>query len=276
MAAFETGTQELLCTVEDGVAVVMLNRPQARNSLSDELTPALRRTLAALVNEPAARVVMLTGAGEAFCSGGNVKDMGSGQPSSLDHAAKVARLIDRQRTLTGLLVNYPKPTLAALPGAAAGAGLALALACDMRIAAQSVFVTTGYARIALSGDYGIAWLLDRLVGPSRAAELMYFSERIPAARCEAIGLVNWVVPDDEFRKTAMEKARLIAQGPPSAFARMKDNLRFAASADFLTALDHEAENMVRSAGTAEHREAVRAFVEKRAPRFDAAGRSVQR
>jgi 2-(1,2-epoxy-1,2-dihydrophenyl)acetyl-CoA isomerase len=180
---------------------------------------------------------------------------------------KVARLQERQRTLTGVLVSVRKPTIAALPGPAAGAGLAIALACDIRIAAESTIMTTGYARIALTGDYGISWLLTRLAGTARARELMFLSERIDARRCEALGLVNRVVSDVSLQREAFGIARTLANGPGSAFASIKDNLDLALSADFLTSLDHEAEKMVLAASTAKHTEAVRAFIEKRAPHF---------
>jgi len=160
-----------------------------------------------------------------------------------------------------------KPTVAALPGPAAGAGLALALACDMRIAAESAIMSTGYARIGLTGDYGVAWLLTRLVGTSRARELMFLSERIDARRCEALGLLNRVVPDVELRDTAFRLAKSLAEGPSIALARIKDNLDHAISADFLASMDQEAENMVRSARTTDHKEAVRAFIDKRRPAF---------
>ena len=264
----DTGTHELLCSVRDRVATITFNRPQARNSLSDQLTPALRRMIRRMGDDPAVGALLLTGAGSAFCSGGDVKGMGgnaSGADATLEE--RVALLRERQRTLTGVLVGVRKPTIAALPGAAAGAGLAIALACDIRIAAESAFLTTGYARIALSGDYGISWLLTRLVGTSRARELMYLGERIEARRAEALGLVNRVVPDVELRMEAFALAARLANGPSAAYAAMKDNLDFALTTPFLDALDHEAENMVQSVRTAEHAEAVRAFIEKRAPNF---------
>jgi enoyl-CoA hydratase/carnithine racemase len=147
------------------------------------------------------------------------------------------------------------------------AGLALALACDMRIAAESAIMSTGYARIGLTGDYGVAWLLTRLVGTSRARELMFLSERIDARRCETLGLVNRVVPDAELRDTAFAVAKSLAEGPSIALACIKDNLDHAMTSDFLESMDQEAENMVRSARTTDHKEAVRAFVEKRKPAF---------
>jgi enoyl-CoA hydratase/carnithine racemase len=173
----------------------------------------------------------------------------------------------KQRSLTGALVAVRKPTVAALPGPAAGAGLALALACDIRIAAESAVMTTGYARIGLTGDYGIAWLLTRLAGTSRARELMFLSERIDARRCEALGLVNRVVPDAELRETAFALAKSLAEGPSIALAYIKDNLDHALASDFLDSMDQEAENMVRSARTTDHKEAVRAFIDKRKPVF---------
>jgi enoyl-CoA hydratase/carnithine racemase len=180
---------------------------------------------------------------------------------------KVADLQERQRLLTGALVSVRKPTIAALPGAAAGAGLAIAMACDIRIAAESAFVTTGYLRVGLSGDYGIAWLLTRLIGTSRARELMFTGEKVDAKRAESIGLVNRVVPDAKLRDEAFALAKSIAEGPTIALRYMKDNLDEALAFDFATARDHEAERLIRTAATADHREAVQAFVEKRKPVF---------
>ena len=168
--------------------------------MSDNLTPALRTMIKTCGENPDVGALLITGAGTAFCAGGNVKGMGAHRDKKkleMSYDEKVADLQERQRLLTGALVSVRKPTIAALPGPAVGAGLALAMACDIRIAAQSAFVSTGYLRVGLSGDYGIAWLLTRLVGTSRARELMFTADKVDAARCEAIGLVNRVVPDDE-------------------------------------------------------------------------------
>ncbi len=262
----DTGTDELLCVVRDRVAIITLNRPEARNALSDNLTPALRAQIRACGDNPDVGALLITGAGKAFCAGGNVKGMGAHRdPKKRDMSfdGKVADLQERQRLLTGALVALRKPTIAALPGPAVGAGLALAMACDIRIAAQSAFVSTGYARIALSGDYGIAWLLTRLVGTARAREMMFTSERVEAARCEAIGLVNRVVPDEELQKAAFEFARALAEGPALALRAMKDNLDEALALDFASARDHEAERLILLTTTEDHREAVQAFIDKR-------------
>src|SRR6267154_1313633 len=266
--SIDTGTSELLCSIRDRVAIITLNRPEARNSLSDQLTPALRRMVKQAGDDPDVGALLITGAGTAFCSGGDVKGMGSNSSvAPLSFGEKVVRLQERQRTLTGVLVSIRKPTIAALPGPAAGAGLAIALACDIRIAAESTVMTTGYARIALTGDYGISWLLTRLAGKARARELMFLSERIDARRCEALGLVNRVVPDAELREVAFALAKSLAEGPSVALARIKDNLDHAVNSDFLDSMDQEAENMVRSARTTDHKEAVRAFIDKRKPAF---------
>ena len=264
----DTGTDELLCEIRDRVALITLNRPEARNALSDRLTPALRRMIKQCGDDSGVGALLIIGAGKAFCAGGDVKGMGNNSnKAEIPFEERVADLRTKQRTLTGALVAVRKPTLAALPGPAAGAGLALALACDMRIAAESAIMSTGYARIGLTGDYGVAWLLTRLVGTSRARELMFLSERIDARRCEALGLLNRVVPDVELRDTAFALAKSLAEGPSIALARIKDNLDHAISADFLASMDQEAENMVRSARTTDHKEAVRAFIDKRRPAF---------
>ncbi|MEH2503324.1 enoyl-CoA hydratase/carnithine racemase [Bradyrhizobium sp. AZCC 1578] len=264
----DTGTGELLCEIRHRVALITLNRPEARNALSDQLTPALRRMIRQCGDDSGVGALLITGAGAAFCAGGDVKGMGSNSAKAdTPIHERIADLRIKQRTLTGALVGLRKPTLAALPGPAAGAGLALALACDIRIAAESAVMTTGYARIGLTGDYGIAWLLTRLVGTSRARELMFLSERIDARRCETLGLVNRVVADAELRDVAFALARSLAEGPSQAFAGMKDNLDHALATDLLDSMDQEAAYMVRSARTTDHKEAVRAFIEKRKPVF---------
>lgn len=266
--SIDTGTIELLCSVRDRVAIITLNRPEARNALSDHLTPALRRMIRQIGSDSDVGALLITGAGTAFCAGGDVKGMGTkSSTGAMAYGDKVIRLMEGQRTLTGALVSLRKPTIAALPGPAAGAGLAIALACDIRIASESALMTTGYAKIALTGDYGISWLLTRLAGTARARELMYLSERIDARRCEALGLVNRVVPDAALLSEAFVMARTLANGPANAYAAIKDNLDLALSKDFVTSLDHEAKNMVIAAESAQHAEAVDAFIEKRAPDF---------
>lgn len=261
-----TGTDELLCVIRDRVAIITLNRPEARNALSDRLTPALRTMIKTCGENPEIGALLITGAGTAFCAGGDVKGMGAHRDPkklAMSFDEKVTDLQERQRLLTGALVSVRKPTIAALPGPAAGAGLAIAMACDIRIAAESAFISTGYLRVGLSGDYGIAWLLTRLVGTARARELMFTSEKVDAARCAAIGLVNRVVPDAKLQDEAFALAKSMAEGPSIALRYMKNNLDEALSFDFATARDHEAERLIRTTMTSDHREAVQAFIEKR-------------
>ncbi|CCE11025.1 conserved hypothetical protein [Bradyrhizobium sp. STM 3843] len=262
----DTGTSELLCVIRDRVAIITLNRPEARNALSDNLSPALRRMIRSCGDNPDVGAVLLTGAGTAFCAGGDVKGMGAHRDPgklAMSEAEKVADLKERQRLLTGALHGLRKPTIAALPGPAAGAGLAIALACDIRIAAQSAFVATGYVRIGLSGDYGIAWLLTQLVGTARARELMFTGEKVDADRCAQLGLVNRVVPDERLQEEAFALAKSLAEGPALALRSIKDNLDEALTVDFDTARDREAERLIPLMASMDHKEAVQAFIEKR-------------
>jgi len=264
----DTGTDELLGTLDDGVAWLTLNRPASRNALSDTLSPVLRRMFARLSEEPDARCVVLTGAGTAFCAGGDVKGMGSGRsatPRSREEA--VADLTERQRALTGALYALPQPTIAALPGPAAGAGLSIALACDLRIAAEGAFLTTGFANVGLSGDYGASFFMTQIVGTSKARELFYSAERVDAATCLQLGIVNRVVPDARLQEEALSWVRRLAAGPTAAYRYMKQNLDRALRSDLPACLAGEAQGTVRSALTEDHGEAVAAFVAKRKPDF---------
>jgi len=273
--AVETGTDQLLCEIEAGVATITLNRPDKRNALSNELTPALRRALLDADTDPTVRCVVITGAGRAFCSGGDVSGMGgNAAPSGVANDAPkrtiddaIRNLQQGQETLTLRLFDLSKPTIAALPGAAAGAGMSIALACDLRIAARSAFITTAFANIGLSGDYGGSWLLTRLVGVSRAKELYYTSRRVGADEGLALGMFNEIVDDAELTARTQALARAIAAGPPIALRYMKENLNRAVGADLRTALAMEADRMVRCTRTDDHKEAVQAFLGKRKPTF---------
>ena len=269
MTDFDTGTDQLLATLDDRVATLTLNRPEARNALSPDLSAGLRNAIAWAAGSAEVGAVLLTGAGSAFCSGGDVKAMGSRNQSGSEPGleAQFQELRARHHGVAGALTAMRKPTIAALPGPAAGAGMAIALACDLRIAASSAFLTTGYANIGLSGDYGIAWLLTRVVGPGRARQLMLTSERITAEAALNIGLVNEVMPAQELSAAALEMAGNLARGPSVALAYIKDNLDEALSIDHGTAIDREADRLLKSRTTSDHKEAVRAFAEKRPPRF---------
>ena len=271
----DTGTDELLCNIDQRVATVTLNRPEKRNALSDNLTPALRRTLLDLETRNDVGCIVITGAGNAFCAGGDIGGMGGNKSSSEGQSTappptmqnRVRTLIHKQETLTLRLFDHSKPTIAALPGAAAGAGFCIALACDMRIAAASTFVTTAYRNIGFSGDYGGSWLLNQLVGPAKTKELFFTGRRIQSSEALALGIFNQVVEDAAFPEAVSELASQIASGPPIALGYMKENINSAIESSLQNNLAREADRLMRCAATDDHKEAVAAFMEKRPPVF---------
>lgn len=266
----DTGTPDLLATLADGVLTLTMNRPQARNAMSRAMNFALQAQLAEAELNPAVRCIVLTGAGAAFCAGGDVKGMAAaadGTVGELTIDQAIHRQRVNQRATAGKLFKMPKPTLAALPGAAAGAGLSLALACDLRIMASTALMTTAFARVGFSGDYGGSYFMTQLVGSAKARELYFLSERIGADEALRLGLTNWVcAPQDLERRTAELAARLAA-GPTVAYRYMKENLNRAMAGEVDDCLDLEATHHIHCGQTEDHREASRAFVEKREPRF---------
>ncbi len=268
MITVETGTNELLCHIEDRVATLTLNKPSKKNALGDILTPALRRMLAVLEYDQRVGCILLTGAGNAFCSGGDISGMGGAAGPPTTTAERVADLTHKQVTLTQRLFELDKLTIAALPGAAAGAGLSIALACDLRVAADSAFMVTAFANIGLSGDYGGTWFLPRLIGLAKAKELYYTADRVTADEAARLGLVNKVFADVTFRQDAFDYAKKLANGPTQALGRMKKNLNAGLDQSLTASLALEAQHMIASGGTEESREAIRAFMEKRPPQFD--------
>lgn len=266
----DTGTPELLSTLDEGVLTLTFNRPEARNALSRAVNEALQVQLAKAESNPAVRCIVLTGNGRAFCAGGDVKSMltrSYNEPGShtLDEYIHRQRL--EQRAISGRLFTMPKPTLAAIPGAAAGAGFSIALACDLRIMADSAFLTTAFAKVGFSGDYGGSYFLTRLVGAAKAREMYLLPERIDAAQAMALGLTNWVCPADELTQRAQALARRLASGPTVAYRYMKENLNRAIHGELMECMDLEATHHVHCAQTEDHKEATRAFVDKREPVF---------
>src|SRR2546430_108560 len=273
MRELDAGTEDLPARVDDGVAVLTMNRPARRNAMSGSMTSALADVLARVEVADDVGCVVLTGAGGAFCAGGDVKDMsqagggraGGGRRRSVDEAIHLQRL--NQRATSGRLHEVPKPTIASLPGAAAGAGLSLALACDLRYAAHGAVMTTAFARVGFAGDYGGTWFLTHLVGTGKARELYYFSERIDAEEAHRLGIVNAVFPADRLEEEVMARARRLAAGPRIAHRYMKENLNRAELGELGQCLDMEAAHHIHTGLTEDHREAAAAFVEKREPVF---------
>ena len=269
----ETGTDDLLGRVEDRVAVLTFNRPDRRNALSGAMYGGFATALETIEADDDLRVVMVTGAGGAFCAGGDVKAMneahvtGEGSRATMSAEERLADLRLRQREVSLALHNFPKPVVAALPGAAAGAGLSIALAADLRVATPSALLVTAFANVGASGDFGGSWFMNRLVGEAKAKELYFRSPRLSAQEALRLGLVNAILDDDDFEAAALHWCTDIANQAPLALARMKENLNLATTVDLGTALDAEAANMVFTMSTADHREAAAAFVEKRTPIF---------
>ena len=268
--AIDTGTTDLLANLDEGVLTLTLNRPEARNAMSGAMTSALAQQLAAAELDAKVKCVVLTGAGRGFCAGGDVKGMaargdGTVGDNTIDGAIHRQRI--NQRATAGKLFKMPKPTIASLPGAAAGAGLSLALACDLRIMASDAILTTAFAKVGFSGDYGGTYFLTQLVGSAKARELYYLSGRVSAEEALRLGLTNWVCSADELAGKTHEIAVGLASGPTVAFRYMKETLNRAMAGDVDDCLDLEATHHVHCGQTADHREAAKAFVEKRQPLF---------
>ena len=266
----DTHTNDLLAHVEDGVAVLTMNRPERRNALSAAMLEALAKTLADCETANDVGAVLLTGAGGAFCAGGDVKGMAEANAgvAPLDIDSRIHRQRLSQRATAGRLYDMPKPTIAALPGAAAGAGLALALACDLRIAAENAVMTTAFAKVGFSGDYGGTYFLTRLVGAAKARELYFLSDKVEMPEALTLGLVNRVVPAANLMQETLALAKRLASGPRVAYRYMKENLNRASTGATMTdCLDLEATHHIHCATTEDHREAAKAFVEKRTPKF---------
>lgn len=266
----DTGTNDLLATLDEGVLTLTLNRPEARNAMSGAMTAALASQLAWAELERSVKCIVLTGAGKGFCAGGDVKGMaasgdGTVGENTIDGAIHRQRV--NQRATAGKLFKMPKPTIAALPGAAAGAGLALALACDLRIMSSHAIMTTAFARVGFSGDYGGTYFLTQLVGSAKAREMYYLSDRVSAEEALRLGLTNWVCKPEDLAAKTGEIAGRLAAGPTVAYRYMKENLNRAMAGDVDDCLDLEATHHVHCGQTQDHREATKAFVDKREPVF---------
>ena len=257
--------QHLLEAIAEGVATLTFNRPDRLNALSTPMMEGLLEALPRLARDAAVGAIVLTGAGRAFCAGGDVKNMAEGRVERGMEEA-VTHLRGRME-VSRLLHEIPKPTIAMVNGPAAGAGMSLALACDLRMAGQSARFITAFANIGFSGDFGGSYFLSKLVGAGKARELYYTAEPLDAARALALGVVNRVVADADLIEVTMQLARKLARGPRVALALMKQNFNAAESGTLAELLDLEAHRQIETGRSDDHKEAVRAFVEKRAPLF---------
>jgi 2-(1,2-epoxy-1,2-dihydrophenyl)acetyl-CoA isomerase len=270
----DTGTETVQAERSDGVGIITLNRPERRNALHPEMYEAVPRLLEGFIDDPEVGCILITGAGSSFCSGGDVsaaqrrtrteatEDGATSSPAR--PVEEQGRMLAHNARMVQRLHESPKITVAALPGAAVGAGMSIALAADFRIAAESATLIPGWSRLAFSGDFGGTWFLTRLVGPSRALELLIGNTTIDASLALSLGLVNRVVPDQEFRSASLAWATAIAAGPRTAYASFKANVLQAERLTLSEALPFESERMARSALTEDHRLAVKRWMQEAA------------
>ncbi len=258
---------DVIETRDGGVARLTLNRPDRMNALSKGMMDALLEALPRLAADADVGCIVVTGSGRGFCAGGDVKGMAENNakgPVPLEtriHSLRAAMEISR------FLHDMPKPTIAMVNGPAAGAGLSIALACDMRLMAASARMTTAFAKVGFSGDFGGTYFLTRLVGTAKARELYFTADPIGSEEAFRLGMANRIVPDEQLEAETMAFAKKIAAGPRLAYGYMKKTLNAAETGQLTEVFDLEALFQSRTGQTEDHKEAARAFVEKRAPVF---------
>jgi 2-(1,2-epoxy-1,2-dihydrophenyl)acetyl-CoA isomerase len=258
----------VLQKLEDGLLTITMNRPERKNALNPEMVAGLVEAARRAADDPDVRAVLFKGAGGSFCVGGDVKSMAAGR-APLPFEVKMANL-RRGMEVSRILHQMPKPVVAQLDGAAAGAGLSMALSCDLRIASESCKITTAFAKVGFSGDYGGTYFLTQLLGSARARELYLTSPVLTAKEAHAIGMVTKVVPDAEIDAAAHELAMSLAKGPSIALGFIKRNINNAEHLALEDCFDGEAIHHTRCSDTEDHKEAAKAFVEKRKPAFKGA------
>ena len=257
----------LLSQMRGGLMVLTMNRPESRNAMNAALCLALAGQVGRAAEDSAVRAVILTGAGGAFSVGGDVKAMNEGTGRDAPEGERIVALRALMEA-SRLLHEMPKPTIAAIDGPAAGAGLSLALACDFRICSRTAKLTTAFAKVGLSGDYGGTYFLPRIVGPAKARELYLLSPVLTGEEAKAVGLVTELAEPGQVLEAAIAFAAPLAEGPTMTLGKIKQNLALSTGGGSLAqCFDLEAHNHIQCASTADHKEAAAAFVAKRKPVF---------
>jgi 2-(1,2-epoxy-1,2-dihydrophenyl)acetyl-CoA isomerase len=254
----------VLHQVDGAVATITINRPEARNALTAQAKVALLDALRDCSTDDAVRAVILTGAGQAFCAGQDLREHADLLASG---AAPLATVREHYNPIIETVTGMPKPVIAALPGVAAGAGASLAFACDFRVAAQRASFMLAFARVGLGSDSGASWTLQRLIGPARAAEMLMLAEPVDAATALGLGLLTSVVADEDLPDAASTLAARLAAGPTLAYAAIKEALLYASAHSIRESLDKEADLQTWLGSTEDHREATLAFVNKQIPAY---------
>ena len=260
-----SANEMVLQSLDKGLLTITMNRPDRRNALHPDMTRGLVEAARRAAEDHEVRAVLLKGAGGTFCVGGDVKSMAEGRAVA-SFEAKMANL-RRGIEVSRILHEMPKPVVAQLDGAAAGAGLSIALSCDLRVASESCKITTAFAKVGFSGDYGGTYFLTRMLGSAKARELYLLSPVLTASQALGLGMVTKVVPDNEIDAAAREMAMSLAEGPSIALGYIKRNINNAEHLSLEACFDGEAIHHSRAGETADHKEAAKAFVEKRKPAF---------
>lgn len=256
----------LIETTQGRLRILTMNRPERRNAMDTSLCRRLVEAASRAAADDAVAAVLLRGAGPAFCVGGDVKGMADGEGREATYEQRVEGLRGLME-ISRLLHQMRKPTIAGIHGAVAGGGLSMALACDLRIVARSTKITTAFAKVGLSGDFGGTWFLTRIVGTARARDLYLRPRVIGADDALSMGMVTEVVDDEALESAALAAALSLAEGPSVTLGYIKKNLNHAETGSLESALDLEAAHHIRCTSTEDHREAAAAFLEKRAPNF---------
>ena len=257
----------VLLDLVDGVATITLNRPDAMNSLDIATKELLLETVQAVADDPAARCVVLTGTGRAFCTGQDLKEhIGLLHSGGSDQLFSTVDL--HYNPIVTVLAGMEKPVIAAVNGVAAGAGASLSFACDLRVVADTAGFNLAFANVALSCDTGASYHLPLLVGRAKAMELLYFPRTVKADEALTLGLANQVVPAAELTSVVGELAARLAAGPTVALGAMRRSVTYAAGVTFAEALELESAMMTKTGATADHSAAVAAVVAKEKPVFE--------
>lgn len=263
---------ELLESLDEGVLTLTLNRPERRNAITQSLSDALSEAIVRADQDPDVRCLVLTGAGKTFCAGGDMGGDGDENAMSAltdESTSQAARInsIRESMEIFRTLHEMPKPTLAIMNGAAAGAGLVFALACDMRFCLDTAKLTTAFARIGTSGDSGVSYFLPRIVGMPKALELMFTSDVVTGRQALEMGLVTKIASADTFEAESQAFARRLADLPTVAIGYMKENIFASLTSSLSKTLDMEAARMIQTLETDDHKQAVEAFLNKTQPSF---------
>jgi 2-(1,2-epoxy-1,2-dihydrophenyl)acetyl-CoA isomerase len=263
--ASQTDSPVLLYSRQGSITTLVLNRPDRLNALNNELSTALNAALVEIENDRSTHVVVLTGAGRAFCAGGDLGAIGKGRENN--DATELAPLLRSGMQAVLKMRTMPQPVIAAVNGAAAGAGMNLALAADIRLTVETAVFGQNFAKIGLFPDYGGTHFLPQLVGPAIAAEMFYTGEMIDANRAFQLGIVNHVFPTDQFNQRVADFAKMIADGPQVAIRAVKKTIFGREKAALEEALEQEVEHQLKCFHSEDCREGIRAFLEKRPPKF---------